>query len=141
MMKGTGSNAERLAREPSGSSSPDQDTMMRDSSSSGSAEWSDTGSREQTNPRVPREALPAEGEHIRHYELIRKLGEGGMGSVFLARDNKLGRRVAIKFLHTVKPELAERFIVEARTTAAVAHENIVIIYEADEHKGFPYMVL
>ncbi|MEM6532277.1 MAG: protein kinase [Myxococcota bacterium] len=139
---------------PAGSTKPDAATMMKSGSgvsevasantqlkgpSNGGTSQSDV--REHTSPRIARPALPAVGEHIRHYELIRKLGEGGMGSVFLARDNKLGRRVAIKFLHTVKPELAERFIVEARTTAAVAHENIVIIYEADEHNGFPYMVL
>lgn len=81
------------------------------------------------------------GDMVNHYELIRLLGKGGMGSVFMARDNKLGRRVAIKFLHTKDQELARRFILEARTTARCGHENIVIIYEADEFKGMPYMVL
>ncbi len=81
------------------------------------------------------------GDLVNHYELIRLLGKGGMGSVFMARDNKLGRRVAIKFLHTKDQELARRFILEARTTARCGHENIVIIYEADEFKGMPYMVL
>jgi serine/threonine protein kinase len=81
------------------------------------------------------------GDHVNHYELIRLLGKGGMGSVYLARDNKLGRRVAIKFLHTKNPELTKRFILEARATARCGHENIVIIYEADEFNGQPYMVL
>ncbi|MDR0965326.1 MAG: protein kinase [Myxococcales bacterium] len=83
----------------------------------------------------------APGDMVNHYELIRLLGKGGMGSVFMARDNKLGRRVAIKFLHTKDQELARRFILEARTTARCGHENIVIIYEADEFKSMPYMVL
>jgi serine/threonine protein kinase len=81
------------------------------------------------------------GDHIRHYEIIRPLGKGGMGSVFLARDSKLGRRVAIKLLNTENPDLVKRFIVEARATARCNHENIVIIYDADEINGRPYMVL
>ncbi|MBX5482821.1 MAG: protein kinase [Myxococcaceae bacterium] len=64
-----------------------------------------------------------------------------MGSVFLARDTRLGRRVAIKFLHTNSPELTQRFILEARTTARCSHENIVIIYEVDAFRGLPFMVL
>ena len=87
-------------------------------------------------------AKPIEpGDHVNHYELIRLLGKGGMGSVFLARDNKLGRRVAIKFLHTEDADLTKRFILEARTTARFSHENIVTIFEVDEHHGQPYMVL
>ena len=84
---------------------------------------------------------PHNGDVVAHYELIRELGKGGMGSVFLARDNKLGRRVAIKFLHTQHPELTKRFVLEARTTARFSHENIVIIYEVDAWNGQPFMVL
>ncbi|MBS2028084.1 MAG: protein kinase [Deltaproteobacteria bacterium] len=84
---------------------------------------------------------PKTGDVVAHYELIRELGKGGMGSVFLARDNKLGRKVAIKFLHTNHPEMAKRFVLEARTTARFSHENIVIIYEVDSFKGQPFMVL
>ena len=85
--------------------------------------------------------LPVPGERVRHYELIRELGRGGMGTVFLARDTKLGRRVAIKFLHSKKPELTARFVIEARATAQCHHENIVVIHEVDEHDGNPFMVL
>src|SRR5512142_3328033 len=84
---------------------------------------------------------PCPGDHVRQYELIRRLGRGGMGEVFLARDTKLGRRVAIKFLHTQDPALVQRFVVEARATASCGHENIVTLYEADTHQGRPYMVL
>ncbi len=84
---------------------------------------------------------PQPGDYLRHYELIRLLGKGGMGSVFLARDTKLGRKVAIKFLSTKNRELTQRFVIEARATARCSHENIVIIYEADEVEGRPYMVL
>ena len=85
--------------------------------------------------------LPEPGDQIKHYEIIRILGAGGMGTVFLARDTQLGRRVAIKFLQTAHPELTRRFILEARTTARAQHENIVVIYEVGEYNGQPFMVL
>jgi serine/threonine protein kinase len=85
--------------------------------------------------------LPSEGDWINQYELIRELGSGGMGTVFLARDTRLGRRVAIKFLHATHPELAERFVLEARATARCGHENIVVIHEVGEETGCPFMVL
>jgi len=81
------------------------------------------------------------GTRIQHYELIRELGSGGMGTVFLARDTRLGRRVAIKFLHTQDADVTKRFILEARTTARCSHENIVIIYEVGESHAGPFMVL
>jgi serine/threonine protein kinase len=64
-----------------------------------------------------------------------------MGQVFLARDTKLGRRVAIKFLAAKSKRFTERFLVEAKVTARVSHENIVAIYAVDEFAGLPYMVL
>jgi serine/threonine protein kinase len=84
---------------------------------------------------------PGPGTRIHHYELIRQIGSGGMGTVFMARDTRLARRVAIKLLHTQEPELTRRFILEARATARCSHENIVIIYEVGEASGRPYMVL
>ncbi len=81
------------------------------------------------------------GTVVAHYELIRKLGYGGMGAVYLARDRKLGRRVAMKFLHSNQSAIADRFLAEARATARCEHENIVSIHHADEAYGQPYMVL
>ena len=81
------------------------------------------------------------GLRIEQYELIRELGRGGMGQVFLARDTRLGRRVAMKFLAANSPKFTERFLVEARATARCSHENIVVIHDVDEHLGLPYMVL
>ncbi|WP_224361853.1 serine/threonine-protein kinase [Hyalangium versicolor] len=86
-------------------------------------------------------AVPAPGTRIHQYELIRKLGSGGMGTVFLARDLRLGRRVAIKFLHSTAQEITRRFILEARATARCSHENIVVIHEVGEFQGSPFMVL
>lgn len=81
------------------------------------------------------------GAVIKQYEIIRKLGSGGMGLVFLARDVRLGRLVAIKFLLAETGVALERFIIEARATAACRHENIVVIYDVGDVAGFPYMVL
>ncbi len=78
---------------------------------------------------------------VRQYELIRELGRGGMGRVYLARDTRLGRRVAVKFITTTSPSASERFIREARATAICTHENIVVIHEVDAIDGHPYMVL
>jgi tetratricopeptide (TPR) repeat protein/predicted Ser/Thr protein kinase len=64
------------------------------------------------------------------YRVIRKLGSGGMATVFLAEDERLGRRVAVKRLHTDAPEASlERFEREARLGAALNHPNIVAIYD------------
>jgi len=78
---------------------------------------------------------------IGQYELLRLLGSGGMGTVYLARDTKLARLVAIKLLTAPSPKLLKRFLVEARTTARCTHENIVVIHDVDELSGEPYMVL
>jgi hypothetical protein len=78
---------------------------------------------------------------IGRFELIRELARGGMGQVFLGRDTKLGRKVAIKFLLRDDAHFVQRFLVEARATARCTHENIVTIFEVGEHDGLPYMVL
>ena len=83
----------------------------------------------------------APNQKIDRFELIREIARGGMGQVFLARDTKLGRKVAIKFLLHDDPGFVQRFLVEARATAHCTHENIVTIFEVGEHEGLPYMVL
>ncbi|HTR55106.1 MAG TPA: protein kinase [Kofleriaceae bacterium] len=83
----------------------------------------------------------ADNEQVGRFGLIREIARGGMGQVFLARDTKLGRRVAIKFLLQNDPSFVSRFLVEARATARCTHENIVTIHEVGEHGGLPYMVL
>ncbi len=93
---------------------------------------------DETGP-VPR---LAPGTRIGQYEIIRELGRGGMGAVHAARDTRLGRKVAIKFLYgNNQPEVTARFILEARATARCSHENIVVIHEVGEYGGNPFMVL
>ncbi|WP_437595010.1 nSTAND1 domain-containing NTPase [Sorangium sp. So ce1000] len=91
--------------------------------------------------QAPGSTLADLGRTIKHYEIIRKLGQGGMGVVYLARDTKLGRLVAIKFLLEYSGQGIERFLAEARATARCRHENIVVIHEVDEIHGHPYLVL
>src|SRR5687768_11596919 len=81
------------------------------------------------------------GLKIEQYELIRELGRGGMGQVFLARDTRLGRRVAMKFMTSSSKRFTERWLAEAHATARCNHENIVSIYDPDDYLGMPYMVL
>lgn len=83
----------------------------------------------------------APGTSIGHYEVLEPLGQGGMGEVYLARDARLGRRVALKFLLQVNALRSARFFVEARATAQLTHENIVSLHDIAEHAGLPYMVL
>ncbi len=85
--------------------------------------------------------LPAVDGKIAQYEIIRPLGRGGMGAVYLARDLRLGRRVAVKFLTGHRRHGNERFLAETRVTARCNHENIVVIHDVGEHEGRPYMVL
>ena len=101
----------------------------------------DLGDEAETHPRV-HELLPGTtlGQYGQ-YEVIRALGRGGMGVVYLARDLRLGRRVAIKLLGEVRDEYADRMMVEAKATAQCRHENIVVIYEVGEHEGAPFLAL
>ena len=90
---------------------------------------------------APAGPLPEIGERVHHYEIIREIGRGGMGVVYLGRDLRLDRRVAIKFVRKDRAGLLERFLLEARTTARCQHENIVVIHDIGQYRGNPFMVL
>jgi dipeptidyl aminopeptidase/acylaminoacyl peptidase len=94
---------------------------------------------------MPKEVTPvlAIGAVLDHYQVEERIGSGGMGEVYRAVDQRLGRHVAIKVL---KPSLAQdqdrirRFEQEARAAALLNHPNIVAIYDVGLHDGAPYIV-
>src|SRR5438445_6219127 len=78
------------------------------------------------------------GMQIGKYELGRKLGEGGFGLVFIARDTNLDREVALKFMHpehTSNVEVLRRFLQEARSAAKIVHPGIVTVFECGQIAG------
>jgi serine/threonine protein kinase/tetratricopeptide (TPR) repeat protein len=84
------------------------------------------------------------GDKIQHYELVRLLGKGGMGEVYLARDSFLDRNVALKFLPDElenDPRMRERFLREAKSAAALDHPFICKIYETGSHQGKGYIAM
>jgi len=92
-----------------------------------------------TQPPQPK-AEPARHDHparLGHYAITRKLGEGGMGVVYAARDERLGRTVALKTMSSLASDetARKRFWREARAAASVSHPNICQIYEIGEDRG------
>ena len=83
------------------------------------------------------------GQSIAHYRIVKKIGAGGMGEVFLAEDTRLDRRVAIKVLLSASPSESQvaRFQREARAAAALNHPNIVSIHELGQAGVTPYVVM
>ncbi len=87
--------------------------------------------------------VPEAGQRFGPYEILGKLGGGGMGLVFRAWDERLHREVAIKLLHDeyTSPGMRERFLVEARAASALNHPNICTIFDIGEQDGEPYLVM
>ena len=84
------------------------------------------------------------GTTISHYKILEKLGEGGMGIVYLAEDTKLERKVAIKFLPhhiSANSDERERFKVEAKAAAALSHTNVATIYAIEETNDQTFIVM
>jgi serine/threonine protein kinase len=82
------------------------------------------------------------GDELDEYSLVRPLGSGAMGEVFLGHDRVLDRPVAIKFIRAAAPDRVarERFLTEARAIARLQHPNVVTLFRAGESRGRPYLV-
>ncbi len=82
------------------------------------------------------------GQTVSHYRILEKLGEGGMGAVYLSEDLHLARRVAIKFLTSTDRHYRARFIREARAVSALNHPNIAMVHDYGETTdGQPFIVM
>src|ERR1700679_666499 len=88
--------------------------------------------------------MPVEGELLNHYRVMKRLGSGGMGEVFLAEETRLHRKVALKVL---LPEVAQdtdklaRFVQEARAASALSHPNAAHIYEIGGADGRHFLAM
>ncbi|XXF79535.1 protein kinase [Myxococcaceae bacterium GXIMD 01537] len=94
-------------------------------------------------PRGP-DADPLVGTQLGSFRLVRRLGRGGMGTVYLGEHISIGSRVAVKVLHghlSAYPELVQRFYVEARAVNLIGHENIVGIFDLNAATPRPYLIM
>lgn len=95
------------------------------------------------NPLTPM-SDPLVGRSLSHYQILEKLGEGGMGVVYKARDTHLDRFVAIKVLppeRVADPERKRRFVQEAKAASALNHPNILHIYDIDTAGGVDFIAM
>jgi two-component system, LytTR family, response regulator len=86
----------------------------------------------------------APGSNIAHYRVVSRLGEGGMGAVYLADDTRLGRRAALKVLPAnvaADPDRMHRFVQEAKLASALTHPNVAYIYEIGDDDGLRFIAM
>jgi serine/threonine-protein kinase len=84
-----------------------------------------------------------ESQQLGRYAVVRPLGHGGMGAVYLANDPVLNRQVAIKLLHhhLATDDVRARFALEARAAGALSHPNVVTVHDVGEFGGLPFIVM
>ncbi len=90
--------------------------------------------------RIPPRETATPPAELDEYKLVRPLGQGGMGSVWLAHDRVLDRLVAIKLVAHLDERARERFALEARAAARLQHPNVVTVHRFGEYNGRPFIV-
>src|ERR1039457_4436640 len=98
----------------------------------------------QAETAAPPSEVLAPGTKVGRYEVIRLVGEGGMGTVYEAMDARLNRKVALKILSSQlksKRKAAKRFTIEAQAAARLVHPNVVGIFDFDVECAIPYMAM
>ena len=81
------------------------------------------------------------GQTVNDYRIVRRIGEGAMGIVYLARDESLDRDVALKFLTAHDPASKSRFVREAKSASALDHPNVATIHEIGDWRGRPFIAM
>src|SRR5690348_6778527 len=81
------------------------------------------------------------GQNVGRYRILRQLGSGGMGEVFLAEDPTLRRQVALKILSDPDDRSKRRFVREAITASKLSHPNVAVVYEAADVDGVAYIAM
>jgi serine/threonine protein kinase/formylglycine-generating enzyme required for sulfatase activity len=112
------------------------------SSDDATAGGSSRGTTSEFNLGAP--MAPGEVGVLGPYRIVKELGKGGMGAVYLAVDTRLDRKLALKVMlpqFAADKDAKERFIREAKAVAKIGHDNVVTIYEADEREGVPYIAM
>jgi len=129
-------------------SRPDDPTLARDAPERKAEGTAHSRAEQETLP--PPTAAPKPGgmdampERFGRYRIVRELGHGAMGSVYLAEDTELHRQVALKipkFAQREDAELLERFYREARAAATLNHPNICQVHDIGEHEGIRYITM
>ena len=92
---------------------------------------------------MPENLSLSPGDTLSHYEIVDKIGEGGMGAVYRAVDRTLSRTVALKTISTghAGGDAQQRLIREARAASALNHPNIITIHEFGSHDGLTFIVM
>ncbi len=99
---------------------------------------------EDDNDKTISHTVLSPGTEVSHYRIVRKIGAGGMGEVYLAEDSRLGRQVALKFLPAhmaADKDIRARFRREAQAAARLHHPHIVTIYDVSEHNDRPFIAM
>ncbi|MCA9621070.1 MAG: protein kinase [Myxococcales bacterium] len=101
-----------------------------------------TTARSDVDTSLTAEAPPlAPGSRVDFFVIVSEIGRGGMGTVYLARDTRLERLVALKFLAVTDHDAVARLVREAQLTARFNHPHIVTIHYVGTHQGWPYLAL